>query len=78
MTLQELYQSDGGVLLSQIPAQWRESFSLFMFGSTHGFVTVAGREVPIYWAGDFRAWYTQNKEAIVREAKVKAIFKKKV
>jgi hypothetical protein len=75
--LKELYEANVDVRESQIPLEWRESFSQFMFGSTCSAELDEDGKIKefIYYACDFRGWYFQNKEAIERDIKIDEICK---
>lgn len=75
MTLKELYEANVDVRDSQIPEEWRESFNIFMMGSTCSAEVDEDGSIKefIYYACDFRAWYYQNKEAIERDIKIDQI-----
>jgi hypothetical protein len=75
--LKELYEANVDVRESQIPLEWRESFSQFMFGSTCSAEVDEDGNIKefIYYACDFRGWYFQNKEAIERDIKIDEICK---
>lgn len=75
MNLKEIYQSGGDVRDSQIPQEWKESFSQFIFGQTCYMIDKldgSGQEF-VYYSHDFRYWYSQNQEAIERDIKIDQI-----
>jgi hypothetical protein len=76
-TLKELYNANLDVRDSDIPVEWKESFSRFMFGSTCQAETNEDGTIKefIYYACDFRGWYFQNKEAIERDIKIDKVLK---
>jgi len=77
-TLKEIYEENRDVRESEIPKEWMESFSRFMFGSTCCAETNEDGSIKefIYYACDFRGWYRQNQEAIERDIKIAEALKK--
>jgi hypothetical protein len=77
-TLKEIYEENRDVRESEIPKEWMESFSKFMFGSTCCAETNEDGSIKefIYYACDFRGWYHQNQEAIERDIKIAEALKK--
>ena len=75
MTLKEIYEANIDIKESQIPEDWSESFSQFMFGSTCSAEVDEDGNVKefIYYACDFRAWYFQNEQSIERDLKINKI-----
>lgn len=75
MTLKEIYDSNKDVRESQIPEDWRESFNKFMFGSTclAEYNEDGSIKEFVYYSGDFRMWYNQNKKEIERDLKINDI-----
>jgi hypothetical protein len=76
-TLKELYNANVDVRDSDIPVEWKESFSRFIMGSTCQAETNEDGTIKefIYYACDFRGWYFQNKEAIERDIKINNVLK---
>lgn len=76
-TLKDLYDGNVDVRDSDIPAEWKESFTQFMFGQTCQAETNEDGTIKefIYYACDFRGWYFQNKEAIERDIKINNVLK---
>ena len=74
--LKQVYDSGRDVRDSDIPKNWKESFSHFMMGQTCQAETNEDGSVKefIYYACDFRVWYNQNKEAIERDIKIDQIY----
>jgi len=79
MTLKEIYEENRDIRESEIPKQWMDSFNRFMFGSTCSAETNEDGSVKefIYYACDFRMWYSQNKAAIERDIKIEEALNKK-
>lgn len=75
MTLKEIYEANIDIKESQIPEEWKESFSKFILGSTCLVETNEDGSVKefIYYACDFRSWYFQNQKAIERDIKINQI-----
>lgn len=75
MTIEELYHANVDVKESQIPAEWRESFLAFIFGSAcSAEVDDCGNiKEYIYYACDFKSWYLQNRQVIERDIKIDII-----
>ena len=72
-TLKQLVSENRDVRESEIPKEWMESFTKFMFGQTCcAEYDEDGRTIKefIYYACDFRIWYNQNREAIERDIKI--------
>ena len=78
MTLKEIYEANIDIKESQIPEEWKESFSKFIMGSTCLAEINEDGTVKefIYYACDFRAWYFQNQKAIERDIKINQISNK--
>jgi len=78
MTLKEIYDSGKDVRESQIPEQWKKSFSDFMIGSTclADYDNDGKLKELIYYSVDFRYWYNQNKTQIERDIKISKVINK--
>lgn len=76
--LKEIYEEKRDIKESEIPEIWKESFNRFMFGQTCGAETDEDGSIKefIYYACDFRIWYSQNREAIERDIKIDETLKK--
>jgi hypothetical protein len=77
-SLKEIYEEKRDVRESEIPKEWMESFSRFMFGQTCCAETNEDGSIKefVYYACDFRIWYSQNREAIERDIKISEALKK--
>lgn len=77
-SLKEIYEEKRDVRESEIPKEWMESFSRFMFGQTCCAETNEDGSIKefVYYACDFRIWYSQNREAIERDIKIAEALKK--
>ena len=71
MSLRDLYESGYDVRDSQIPLEWKESFSRFMFGS-NCMIMFGDDGSPefVYHSYDFKRWYDQNSVMIDRSTKI--------
>lgn len=76
--LKEIYEEKRDVRESEIPKEWMDSFSRFMFGQTCCAETNEDGSIKefLYYACDFRIWYSQNREAIERDIKIAEALKK--
>lgn len=69
--LKKIYEEGRDIRESEIPEIWRESFNKFMFGQTCcAEINEDGSKEYIYYACDFRIWYSRNKEAIERDINI--------
>lgn len=70
--LKKIYEEGRDIRESEIPEIWRESFNKFMFGQTCCAETNEDGSIKeyIYYACDFRIWYSKNKEAIERDINI--------
>ncbi len=73
--LRELYDSNRDVRDSEIPQEWKESFSRFMLGQACLADTDESGKVTefIYYSRDFRRWYSMNRAAIERDETINRI-----
>lgn len=75
MGLKELYDSNRDIRTSEIPSEWKESFTKFMFGQTCLADTDDDGKIKeyIYYSHDFRRWYHMNQTQIERDLKINSI-----
>lgn len=80
MTLKELYEEKRDIRESEIPKIWKESFERFMMGQTCCAEMNDDGSIKefIYYACDFRIWYSQNREVIERDIKIDETLKKNI
>ena len=73
--LKEIYEENRDIRESEIPDFWKESFNLFMFGSTcfAEYNEDGSFKEFIYYACDFRRWYYLNEKSILRDKKINLI-----
>ena len=73
--LKEIYEENRNIKESEIPDSWKESFNQFMFGQTciAEYNDDGTLKEFIYYAGDFRRWYHQNKISIERDIQINKI-----
>ena len=74
-TLKQLVAENRDIKESEIPKEWMESLNKFMFGQTCMAEANEDGSIKefIYYAGDFRRWYYQNKKAIERDIQIDKI-----
>lgn len=74
-TLKQLVSENRDVRESEIPKEWMESFTKFMFGQTCCAETNEDGSIKefIYYACDFRRWYYLNEKAIERDIQIDKI-----
>lgn len=75
MNLKELYDRNTDVKESEIPENWKDSFTKFMFGQTCLADTNPDGSVKefIYYSHDFRRWYHINQNQIERDLKINQV-----
>lgn len=75
--LKQVYLEGQDVRDSDIPEEWKESFSHFMMGQTCQAETNEDGSIKqfIYYSHDFRRWYHMNQKAIERDIKIDEVIK---
>ena len=71
--LMEMYLHTEHVSFDDIPDGWRKSFDEFMFGQACPIID----DVILAYNHDYKRWFNENKEAILRDIKIDEIIKHK-
>jgi|AACY02.14.fsa_nt_gi hypothetical protein len=71
--LLEFYMNTECVPFDEIPKEWVESFTNFMFGQAGPIID--GRHCA--YSHDYKRWFNLNKEQILRDIKLEDILNKK-
>ena len=69
-SISELVKNKKDVKFNDIPLEWRDSFDMFMFGSTF-YRDDEGYDIAYYH--DFIRWYYENQKELDREIKINNI-----